>query len=93
MKKITEEITKYIESAKWQFAKTMPEIPHEYTVKDWNPEKSDSFIDFVKYIKEFGKDEEFYGKIYRYLIVDDYKYWTMDERVEDITLINREKLN
>ena len=82
-----EEIRKYISSVKWQYAKTMPEIPHEYTIKGWNPDKVGEFEDFVKYINEHGKDEEFYGKTYRYLVVDDYKYWAMDD------VINREIIN
>lgn len=86
------QIKKYIESVKWQFAKTMPEIPHEYTVVDWNPDKKESFYDFVRYIQEFGKDEKFYDKKYRYLALDGYKYWTMGNPVEETTLINREKI-
>lgn len=28
----------YIATARWKFATTMPDWPHEYTVKDWRPE-------------------------------------------------------
>lgn len=27
----------YIGQVRWQFAKTMPDWPHEYTVKAWCP--------------------------------------------------------
>jgi len=86
------EIKKYIESVKWQFAKTMPEIPHEYSVVDWNPDKSKDFYGFVKYIRKNGQDEMFYNKKYRYLIIDDHKYWTMGEPIKETTVINRKKI-
>ena len=91
-KMVKAEIKKYIGSVKWQFAKTMPEIPHEYTVADWNPDKTESFYDFVKYIREYGKDEMFYDKKFRCLEVDNYKYWTMGAPVEETTVINRKKI-
>jgi hypothetical protein len=87
-----EEIKKYIDSVKWQIAKTMPEIPHEYTIADWNSDKKESFYNFVKYIRKYGKDEIFYNKKYRYLVIDNYKYWTMGEPLKETTLINREKI-
>lgn len=86
------EIEKYIKSVKWQVAKIMPEIPHEYTVIDWNPGKKESFCDFVKYIRKFGKDEIFFNKKYRYLVIEKYKYWTMGEPLEETTLINRKNI-
>jgi hypothetical protein len=84
-----EEAENYILSVKWQFAKTMPEIPHEYTVADWNTDKVESFYDFVKYIRKYGEDESFYEKKYRYLEIGGHKYWSMGEPVKETTLINR----
>ena len=83
------EIREYIKSVKWQFAKSMPKIPHEYTVIDWNPDKIESFYGFVKYIRKNGEEEAFYGKKYRYFEIDDYKYWTMGAPIEETTVINR----
>jgi len=90
---IKEEIKQYINSVKWQIAKTMPEIPHEYTIVSWNPDKKKSFYNFVKSIRKHGKDDIFYNKTYRYLVIDNYKYWTMNESLKKTTLINREKIN
>lgn len=87
-----EELKEYISSVKWRFAKTMPKIPHEYTIKDWNPDKERFFIGFVKHIQKFGEDATFYSKKYWYLIVDNYKYWTMGEPADKTTVVNREKL-
>lgn len=83
------EIKKYILSVKWQFAKTMAEIPHEYTVVDWDQDRAENFYNFVKYIRKYGEDESFFGKKYRYLAVGDHKYWTMGNPVEETTVINR----
>ena len=72
-----EEIKKYIESVRWQFAKTMPECPHEYTVKHWRPDKYADYEWFAKMIYKHGKDEMFGSKKYRYLYIDDRKYWVI----------------
>ncbi|HLC43531.1 MAG TPA: hypothetical protein VJK08_00140 [Patescibacteria group bacterium] len=89
----TEEIKDYIASVKWQFAKTMSAIPHEYTVAEWNPGKKDLFETFILCIRENGYKNVFYGKEYMYFDVDGYKYWTMGNPLEETTLINRAKLD
>ena len=86
------EASRFISSVKWQFAKTMSKIPHEYTVAEWNPEKKDLFNSFVIFIRENGYKDSFFGKEYMYLDVDDYKYWTMGNPIEETTLINRAKI-
>lgn len=80
------EIKKFIDSVKWQFAKTMPEIPHEYIVTDNYPEKSDEIESFIKQIDEKGYTKSFYNKKYKYLKINGYKYWVIEN------IINREKL-
>ena len=35
----------YIAEVRWQFAKTMPQWPHEYTVRDWRVDLDDTFVD------------------------------------------------
>ena len=70
-----EKILRYIESHKWRFAKTMPENPHYYTLRnDWD---DTDFVDFVLYIRENGYVEKFNGQSYTYLNINGYKYWTM----------------
>ena len=41
----------YIASVRWQFAKTMPQWPHEYTVRVWPPDLEHSFFAFVRLIR------------------------------------------
>lgn len=75
-----------INSVSWQFAKTMPEIPHEYIVTDNYPEKSKEINAFIAKIEKNGYKKPFYGKEYKYLEIDGYKYWVMGN------IINRAKI-
>lgn len=87
------EVKANLVSHKWKFAKTMPQIPHWYTlVKDWKDKNK--FVDSVIYINEYGIKEEWNGKYYTYLYHEDYKYWTMeppDVPPHKHILINRAK--
>ena len=69
------------------FAKTMPKIPHWYTLeKHWSDKAL--YKEVVNYINENGYKESFYGKEYTYLNIGEYKYWAM--RITDGTgIINR----
>lgn len=87
-----ETIRQYIQSVRWKFASTMPQIPHEYTLKEWHPSKKDTFNAFVLHIRETGYKELFYGKEMTYFDVDGFKYWTMGSPLEETILINRAKL-
>lgn len=90
----------YIGSVRWQFAKTMPQWPHEYTVKEWRPEFAAQFEAFCRLIKAEGFVEPWPAPpaqaIYHnhYLVIGDWKYWAMGTRgdlgpAEDLTVINR----
>lgn len=79
-------INELIDSVNWTFAKTMPEIPHEYIVIDDYPEKSKEIVEFTELIRANGYEKEFYGKKYRYLNIDNYRYWTIEN------IINRARL-
>ena len=41
----------YIAEVRWQFAKTMPQWPHEYTVREWRPDLEREFFEFVELIR------------------------------------------
>lgn len=69
---------KFISDRHWQFAKTYAETaPHEYTIRDWKPNEAEDFDAFSKAISKYGEDEWWRGRKWRYLVVDDYKYWSM----------------
>lgn len=78
--------SKLIDSVKWTYAKTMPGIPHEYIVTDHYPEKSDEIEKFIEQIQQNGYAKAFYGKEYKYLEIDGYKYWVIEN------IINRAKI-
>lgn len=91
----------YIESVRWQYATTMPQWPHEYTIKDWRPELSRQLEAFCRLLRSEGVlrpwPEESPHPRYRnyYLVIDDHKYWALgpngdQDPTEGMTVINRE---
>jgi hypothetical protein len=81
----------FIRTRRWQFAKTMSHIPHEYTVRDWRPEAINEFELVVEFIRKNGMPERFWSKTFIYYYLDGYKYWTMGSPVQETRLINRAK--
>ena len=90
----------YIATVRWKFAKTMPDWPHEYTVKDWRPELVAGFEEFCRLIQAEGFIEPWppapAQPIYHnhYLVIGEWKYWAMGNDgdrgpIEDLTVINR----
>ena len=84
-----EMLIEYITSVKWTFAKTMPKWPHWYTIRDWNMDKEQTFVDFVYHIRKYGVKEPFYKKTHIYFYFHNYKYWTMGDPLETTWVINR----
>jgi len=85
-----EHVGNLLESTSWTFAKTMPENPHEYTLrKNWS--SVEDYLQVSAYIRSYGKLEEFYGQYYRVLYLGGHKYWThpVDVTNKDVDLINR----
>jgi hypothetical protein len=79
-------IEDFIDRLSWTFAKTMPEIPHYYVVRDnLLQEDQKKFNEFAKYIKDKGYSDTFDSKKYTYLILGNYKYWIIDN------ILNRTK--
>ena len=65
----------FIGEADWTYAKTAPANPHEYVVRSRFPDDR-AFLRFAEHIWEHGEDRRAFGSIYRYLIVDGWRYWT-----------------
>lgn len=95
-----DEATAYIGEVRWQYAKTMPDWPHEYTVKSWRPELSTRFEAFCLLIQETGFVEPWppppatarYANTY--LVIGRHTYWPMgplgdSDPIEDKSVINR----
>ena len=77
-----------LQAADWQFAKTMPETPHWYTLRRTWLQSAD-FERAVRIIRKYGYTAYFRGRPYVYLDIDDMQYWTMGAPVRETTLINR----
>lgn len=88
----------YIAGVRWQFAKTMPQWPHECTVRSWYPDLDTTFCDFAQMIWQAGIVKPWPADMpnprYRhtYLENDGWDYWTMSMDLSEITLINRARL-
>lgn len=93
----------FIAAVRWQYAKTMPECPHEYTVKAWRPDLVSEFVTFCQLIELEGSIEPWPPPpavpIYhnRYLVVDGHKYWAMGpagdgDPPDEKTVINRARV-
>ncbi len=73
---------------RWIFARTMPENPHEYTLRrEW--ESDADFVWVVEQIRAHGYDDIFQRRTYRALNIDGHKYWTRGAPVSKTILINR----
>ncbi len=85
----------YIAEARWQFARTMPQWPHEFTLRTWREDLDESFFAFVKLIRDDGivkpwpRDAERPRYHHTYLEIDGWEYWTMGEPIAETALINR----
>lgn len=90
----------YLAEVTWRFATTMPDWPHEYTVKAWRPDLAERFAAFCRYVEQHGEvrpwppppAESIYHN--RYLVIGGHTYWAMGplgdrDRPEDRTVINR----
>ena len=84
---LPEALREFIASSKWTFAKTMPEWPHEYIVR----ERVDRvlFEALVRHIRQHGFEGRFYQRVLTYFAEDGLLYWTMGEPIEATTIINR----
>ena len=83
-----ENIRLLIGQSYWKFAKTMPHIPHWYTLR-MNAKHDQDFVTLVEFIRSHGYDENWGKRVHRYLDLDGWKYWTMGTRLESTVLINR----
>lgn len=85
--KILLDIEKFVSRKKWTFAKTMPEIPHHYIVRDYLTENDKKLFDkFDEFIKKNGYTIKFYSKPYTYYNIGSFKYWVMDNILNRATL-------
>jgi hypothetical protein len=80
-------LQEFIDFVQWTFAKTMPEWPHEYIVRDQVDENL--FMMLVQHIRSQGYESKFYQKSFTYYDYRGMVYWTMSEPLGETTIINR----
>jgi hypothetical protein len=75
----------------FRFAKTMPEIPHEYVVRSSENERD--YGELFDIIGREGRIEKWRGRPYRYWYRGDgYRYWAMTTDIALSKIINRAKV-
>ena len=81
------ELRTFANEQTWTFAKTMPEWPHEYLVRDRVDEKL--FVRLVEHIRAHGREGCFYQRIITYYEEAGLVYWTMGAPLAETIIINR----
>ena len=77
----------FVDETTWTFAKTMPEWPHEYIVRERVDEQL--FDDLVRHIRAHGHEGRFYAKELIYYEEAGLVYWTMGAPLAETTIVNR----
>ena len=77
----------FIEEQQWTFAKTMPEWPHEYIVRDRVDEQL--FVELVGHIRTHGRRRRFYERVIVYYEEAGLVYWTMGAPLAETIIVNR----
>ena len=77
-----------VRELEWQFAKTMPQFPHWYIVR--NPAIEDVYVALFQATMEHGRWEYFFRRRVQYLYLDDgFKYWRMTNDLGESRILNR----
>ena len=88
-----DDFRRFIEERQWNFAKTMPQWPHEYTVRKFQDPKDEQtqFEQAVAFIRANGESRIFKptGRSSVYFDIDGRQYWTMGAPIEETIIINR----
>lgn len=81
------ELRAFLSAARWTYAKTMPEWPHEYIVR--SDCKQAQFEALVGHIREHGYQGSFYNRPITYFDEGGLVYWTMGAPLAETTIVNR----
>ena len=68
------EAQQFLNRIKWQYSMAEPFKMIEQSLLEWDINNAKNFIDFAKLVKKEGQSIYFYGEIYKFLIIDEYKY-------------------
>lgn len=82
-----EDVRRFVDAERWTHAKTMPEWPHEYLVRDRVDQGL--FERLVTHIRSNGYESRFYLRTITYYDEGGLVYWTMGAPLEETTIVNR----
>jgi hypothetical protein len=75
----------------FRFAKTMPQTPHEYTVRSEATEED--YVALYHTVTQDGVDERYNGRKKKYLYPGDgWKYWAMTTHLPSSRILNRQRI-
>lgn len=83
-----DELRSFVQESKWTYAKTMPQTPHEYTLRR-DAKDEVLFERVVNHIRQVGYQQKWGAITYTYLDIDGWQYWTMGSPLDQTRLINR----
>lgn len=84
---LPDELRDFVRTTAWTYAKTMPDWPHEYIVRERVDERL--FVRLVEHIRACGYVGRFYHRQITYLDDDGLTYWTMGAPLNDTVIVNR----
>jgi hypothetical protein len=88
-----EPIRELIRRMRWQYAASVPDTPHCYSLRRWldDPRDQAMFDRFAELIAEHGARDTFQGSSWVYLPIGGHRYWESRELYGDQTgrIINR----
>ena len=87
MQGFPDDVRAFVDRERWTFAKTMPDWPHEYLVRDRVDEGL--FVRLVEHIRAYGYEGHFYLKTIIYCEEAGMVYWTMGAPLEETIIVNR----
>jgi hypothetical protein len=85
-----EDFERWARGRHWQFARTRPRNPHEYTDRAWGHEET--FLRVVIHLPEHGRQEFYGGDLYTSYVANGFKHWTMGADLMSTILINRKRV-
>ena len=85
-----EEFAAFVRAAPWRFAATMPQIPHEYTLRRQHDPAT--FEAAVAFIRERGYPAKWGRHTHTYYDHDGRKYWTLGWPIAQTIVLNRADL-
>lgn len=83
-------IKKFITTSDWLLAKSMPDAPHWYVLRNAN--NSSEFDLLVNHIHNNGVLRKWGSYAYLYLDIDSFTYWTLNNSEGEKVIINRAEL-